>query len=505
MLLLTLVLFSLTKINKIRLTRSLVNESRGARNERFLPLRFRFSSAFDFVDFALPMHHKTLSTSKSSSHAAGELLPQDYIVGVVYDKAKDACLMIHHQQRGGFWFPYSERRPHETSLQAIKRLIEPLVAHDTDHIHLVKVCSTKTLPFRARDVLFYAIVPHASASINVWLNAKVDGVDFDRQIQSLGNGVSAWLTVSQLRHVSKVSRLLGPEPLALNKQFKDVFCSSTKPNPTNPTVIFEEVKVPQIEAPTKTGPSAAETLLISAKFTSTMKEQLFEDYYQAASPSDYLNVETFKELIGRRGAEPQRLLDYFRAFDSTQRSYLTFADYLLGLAALDPNTQHGGVPAEQRCRYIFRYYNLANNQRMTFEEFKAMIKDIHTLKGQNLTGDALNDEALQTFRSFGLRSSDQTLNLMDFLSGVGQLRFRGTSVLFRLTLPMTELLKRPSSIASNPMIVPSAASSHGTKSNRTVSTITMGRRPDIQQSPIKLPMEESSHPYEIATHIVKVS
>lgn len=134
-----------------------------------------------------------------------------------------------------------------------------------------------------------------------------------------------------------------------------------------------------------------------------------------------------------------------------------------------------------------------------------MIKDIHTLKGQNLTGDALNDEALQTFRSFGLRSSDQTLSLMDFLSGVGQLRFRGTSVLFRLTLPMTELLKRPSSIASNPMIVPSAASSHGTKSNRSVSTITMGRRSDIPHSPIKPPLTESSHPYEIATHIVKVS
>ena len=448
------------------------------------------------------MHHTALSPSKSSSHAADELLSHDYIVGVVYDKPKDAYLMVHHRQRGGLWFPYNERRPHETSLQAIKRLIEPLVAHDTDRIQLVKVCSTKTLPFRARDVLFYAIVPHASASINVWLNAKVDGVDFDRQIQNLGNGVSAWLTVSQLRHASKVSRLLGPEPLVSNKQFKDMFCSSTKPNPTNSTVIFEEVKIPQIETSTKTGPSAAETLLMSAKFTSTMKEQLFEDYYQAASPSDYLNAETFKELIERRGVDSQRWMDYFRAFDSTQRNYLTFVEYLLGLAALDPNTQHGGVPAEQRCRYIFRYYNRVNNQRMTFEEFKAMIKDIHTLKGQNLTGDALNDEALQTFRSFGLRSSDQTLSLLDFLSGVGQLRFRGTSVLFRLALPMTELVKRPSSIASNPMIVPS---SHATKSNRTVSTITMGRRSNVQQSSsTQPPMDESSHPYEIATHIVKV-
>lgn len=50
---------------------------------------------------------------------------------------------------------------------------------------------------------------------------------------------------------------------------------------------------------------------------------------------------------------------------------------------MEPYTQHGGLPAEQRCRYIFRYYNYnekgsnnnfeANsvvNQSMNFEKFK---------------------------------------------------------------------------------------------------------------------------------------
>ncbi len=29
-----------------------------------------------------------------------------------------------------------------------------------------------------------------------------------------------------------------------------------------------------------------------------------------------------------------------------------------------------GAPAEQRCRYIFRFYNLKNNGNMSIEEFR---------------------------------------------------------------------------------------------------------------------------------------
>ncbi len=81
---------------------------------------------------------------------------------------------------------------------------------------------------------------------------------------------------------------------------------------------------------------------------------------------------------------------YFYAFDLTHKSIISFTDFVLGLAAMEPLTQHGGVPAEQRCRYIFRYYSYndpdtnynhgstksgneisnTNNQFMTFSQFK---------------------------------------------------------------------------------------------------------------------------------------
>ena len=437
------------------------------------------------------MHQKNLSPSIDG------LVSQDYVVGVIYDKIKDVYLMSNYRQRGGLWFLSTERRSNETSLQTVKRLLDPILTYDSDQIQLVKVCSTKTLPFKGRDVLFYAIIPKSTTVINIWLNGKVDGIDFERQLNTLQDNVVIWLTTIQLKSISKLSRLLGMEPLALDKSFKDIFHSTIKMNNITTAVIFEEVKIPQIETLSKsTSNNAAETLLISAKFTSIIQEKLYEEYHHAVLPSDYLNFDTFKELIVRKGLESSRVMDYFRAFDATQRNYLTFLDYLLGLAALDPNTQHGGVPAEQRCRYIFRYYNINNNQRMTFDEFKLMMKDIHKNKGQNLIGDALNDEALQMFRSFGLRSSDQTLSLMDFLSGVGQLRFRGTSVLFRLNMPISDSFKRSS------LIIPPSTSSI-IPSNRTLSTIAMTRRSGVQQQISNISVDQS-HPYEIATHIIKV-
>jgi hypothetical protein len=44
------------------------------------------------------------------------------------------------------------------------------------------------------------------------------------------------------------------------------------------------------------------------------------------------------------------------------------------------------------------------------------------------------------FRIFGLNSKNDVLTLSDFLIGVGQLKFRGTSVLFRLNKAISDLI-----------------------------------------------------------------
>ena len=38
-------------------------------------------------------------------------------------------------------------------------------------------------------------------------------------------------------------------------------------------------------------------------------------------------------------------------------NYLSFSEFICGLAACEPQTPHGDAPGEARCRYIFRYYD----------------------------------------------------------------------------------------------------------------------------------------------------
>ncbi|CAF4938170.1 unnamed protein product, partial [Rotaria magnacalcarata] len=52
----------------------------------------------------------------------------------------------------------------------------------------------------------------------------------------------------------------------------------------------------------------------------------------------------------------------------------------------------------------------------------------------------LNNEILSTFNSFNLQPNNQ-LALVDFLNSVGQLKYRGTSVLFRLNAVTQDLLR----------------------------------------------------------------
>jgi diadenosine tetraphosphatase ApaH/serine/threonine PP2A family protein phosphatase/Ca2+-binding EF-hand superfamily protein len=183
----------------------------------------------------------------------------------------------------------------------------------------------------------------------------------------------------------------------------------------------------------------------------------------------------------------------FRSFDAHQRQALTFRDYLLGLAAMEPCTQHGGAPAELRCRYIFRYYNQMNDGQLHPSEFRNMVEDIRRLKQLPLDAELIDEDVQSSAKLFG-DSVKETLSLCDFLAAVGSLKFRGTSILFRL--PQSALCQL-SSRQTN-----SGDSTHKTKSP--------AKRPKLSQKELPDTPVTSSIPailstaYDLATHTVKV-
>lgn len=70
-------------------------------------------------------------------------------------------------------------------------------------------------------------------------------------------------------------------------------------------------------------------------------------------------------------------IDVDRSFDVHQTHALTFHDYLVGMAAMEPHTQHGGMPAEIRCRYIFRFYDKNSDGLLQPDEFRSVSVLVH--------------------------------------------------------------------------------------------------------------------------------
>lgn len=172
-------------------------------------------------------------------------------------------------------------------------------------------------------------------------------------------------------------------------------------------------------------------------------------------------------------------------------------------------TQHGSTPAEQRCRYIFRYYVYGENSsltddiiptvNMTFDQFKVLMNDINEMK-KNLTYDeeTLETEAINGFKIFGLNSRKDTLSLSDFLIGVGQLKFRGTSILFRNTKSLKDVFQDYQSLLEL------ANNEQSRLDKYDIQNLIL---PKVQS--VKIPANNESKKttetgYELATHTVKV-
>ena len=283
----------------------------------------------------------------------------------------------------------------------------------------------------------------------------------------------AWMTLSQMKQAQRAYKLMGMEPVWFFKKFVDL---PTEPSfqPNSIDTLFYQPKLSvYMPGSALTENSSEHVLLSAAKFNTQLHESLFRLYFRYAFPSEYLNIVRFRALLNKL-YKIQKLMQssvtsaasvssvaglttrfdsYFHAFDTQHRCVLTFGEVLLGLAAMEPFTQHGGAPAEHRCRYIYRYYTFAEHDtvaNMNFEQFKVLISDISQLKKSDASSSQLEADALVGYRSFGLKSTADSLSLSDFLVGVGQLKFRGTSVLFRLGKSLSDIL-------AHPMVVSEAA------------------------------------------------
>ncbi len=492
----------------------------------------------DFESFS-PTSNVRPSTSSalsSTGTTASSSSNNDLIVCVVFNSQRESLLLIDPFLKKNlskslssilepysFWFPYIRSNQNETTLEAASRLLSTIEIYDNETVNDYFEIST-VLRIHSNHLLAGINSEKTSRVVYVLCNShsnllreQLDKID----AWCLNIAYMKWLNLVQIKQAIKRQELLGLEPFAIYKEIVEL--KSLASVSSNIQFFFHEPKMTYIEPASSQNQSAVEQLVLSAKFTRDIQDQLFALFYSYAYPSEYMNLAKFKlfiqKLVKLQAIDVSlqtnnSFRNYFYAFDLNHKSILTYNDLLLGLAAMEPSTQHGGTPAEQRCRYIFRYYTfsdsiqfsddaltpLMQNQVMNFEQFKSLMRDINTLKKTaNLDEKSLEQEATSALKLFGLINVNDGLTLSDFLIGVGQLKFRGTSVLFRLSRPIIDVLSNQYDfyeLKDSPELI------FGQICRPKLPNKLMPPKADVNMAKSKV--EKRRDDYELATHTVKV-
>ena len=167
-----------------------------------------------------------------------------------------------------------------------------------------------------------------------------------------------------------------------------------------------------------------EELLRSLHITEKDVERLYQDFMEHCFPYMYMSMDSFKYYMAKYECERDegRLVKLFSAFNLSGTSFLTFHELLLGLACIEPSSQHG----EFRVKFIFRYYDIDKSNTLSTDELRIMLFDMGTPLDQL---DAKLVETINIVNGGNNNSGTATVNQL--ILAIGTHKFRGTSVLCR--------------------------------------------------------------------------
>ncbi|RWS20761.1 Calcineurin-like protein phosphoesterase, partial [Leptotrombidium deliense] len=275
----------------------------------------------------------------------------------------------------------------------------------------------------------------------------------------LKSGIT-WVSVSELMG-NRVADLWGPEPVV----FVDAVSSGTMEKGAYTEYTLRDAMKYAPREPPKT---YQDEMLKSAQFTEKDVQKLYAEFIQHAFPSQYMSAYSFANYMSKIGWK-QGDLDLpstFRAFGFNNFAYLTFHEFLLGIAALDKHTNHGGHPGELRCGYIFRYYDSNNDGTLDKNEMFKMTLDILRFKNRPHDQAAIEAEMTKNMQAINKTAND-SVKQDELLKGVGTMAFRGSSALFRASIPVLQNINTKRCYDSLSMVSSSSDMGSGRKPRGT--------------------------------------
>lgn len=314
------------------------------------------------------------------------------------------------------------------------------------------------------------------------------------------NGMS-WLKHEVIVTEEEALDIWGPEPGIFTSAFAT---NSVEKGAYSEYTLREAIRYQPRDSPR----TYQEEMLKSCHFERGDILRLYSDYVQHCFPSQNMNLVSFKDYMLKLGYESQAptsltstfktssssssridvtsiiansaggginshdMHSLYRAFKLNRMPYVTFHELLLGLAAMDRSTAHGGRSGELRCGYIFRYYdankdgylNIQELRQMAYDRLKvAAIKQAHSASKQQVSeasqgnqesqssksmskssssrqnilaaisridGDQVNRELAKIYQMLNMRLGE-SISEINFMLAVGSMQLRGTSNLFR--------------------------------------------------------------------------
>lgn len=310
------------------------------------------------------------------------------------------------------------------------------------------------------------------------------------------NGIK-WFTHDQIVSDGEQLEIWGPEPGI----FTSAFATQTVEKGAYSEYTLREAVRYQARDPPR---NPQEELLNSCHFERSDILRLYSDYVQHCYPSQNMNYNSFKEYLQKLGYENSNhsshspgssgslssgsmglnvhdMHSLYRAFKFNKMPYVTFHELLLGLAAMDRNTAHGGNSGELRSAYIFRYYDTNSSGVLSRQELKVMafdrlrlanmkqvtrsaIRKVEKSGGKSqskskstsskelvaaaaaaasnvkVDPESVQKELVSIYKMLNIKFGE-SVSERNFMQAVGSMQLRGTSTLFRSqvsVLPVTQ-------------------------------------------------------------------
>ncbi|KAJ2953956.1 hypothetical protein O0L34_g1593 [Tuta absoluta] len=350
------------------------------------------------------------------------------VVSLVVYCPNDKTLLLTKETTGDFWIPSSKTDKHSWKSTAYKIYV--------DLFGLDSVPQSQCTPLRIYKVWLpshqLSSVYHAVYKVCIKADIKKKT---KIKMQSM-RGRLNWFSIMELERQRAHANLKSPE-LALFSQM--AFGDQNKDDPlwqefdTGPLV---EICEENMLLSTETGAGAVAVtapnvqLLQAANYSRDDQIRLYCEFLTQSYPALFMSLQIFSIFMVDLGWQREQCINLFRAADIDGRGGLSFQELLLWCAATEPATQHGGIPAEIRCQYIFRYFDSNRDQKLEYVEFKELVAAARLTRQLPIDALSVSKDADIFLRQLGLQPNTQ-LPMSEFLRSVSELRLRGTSAMLR--------------------------------------------------------------------------